>query len=652
MDNNEFMNNLITYRLLDPIWQYVSNNLLKTKNVDDELLKIFSMYFSFISSGSSCMPIDKKSLFIEWKNKCDDNKILLTAAIDDEDTKEEIISNIDKLCECGFAAIDRINELSSLVNLVGDDKLFIIYNNFLYARKYYQAKEGIKNSINRLFVNYVDDSNISFEVEKIWETVSKEQKSFVDAGIKNNLILCGGPGTGKTTAVFYLLLALLKAHSNYNIYLTAPSGKASARIKESINGEINSFNDKNKDNHEYDNEIKLISQANSYTIHKLLETDYKTNSFIYNENNQFSDHSIFIIDEASMIDVCLFDSLLKAIPNGARVFILGDKHQLPSVECGAVLADLISNADLSSKRIELTVSHRFVEGSMVYKLSKEVNDGNITQNIIWKSLDDFKIVERLKPKDNETKTEKRIRQMNSYPVYYYDVSMESTKTFKDIISEWGIHFYKESQALCKGIEFNAFSLDSIYKTIDEARVLCAENAGKIGVSTINSIIKDKVVDKSYNTNIKGFYPGMPLMITENNKELNLNNGDTGILVTFKDSDILFFLIEKENEKYPIDSTTIEDKILKLGRYMLYPLRMLDSRKIIYAYAITIHKSQGSGYNNILVVLPTKYGHPLLNRQIIYTGITRTKGPTYILSDNSSLMEAAEKVSYRYTNIFD
>ena len=80
--------------------------------------------------------------------------------------------------------------------------------------------------------------------------------------------------------------------------------------------------------------------------------------------------------------------------------------------------------------------------------------------------------------------------------------------------------------------------------------------------------------------------------------------------------------------------------------------MLDLNKVIYAYAITIHKSQGSGYNNILVILPKKSGHPLLNRQIIYTAITRTKGPTYIISNIDRINEAIKNISYRYTRIFD
>lgn len=648
MTNEEFLKDLIKYRFVEPIWEYVSKYILKDL-VNDELLKIFSLYFVFVSSGSSCMPLDEKILLNEWKNKCKANYVLLTSGLENENDKKEIEVNIDTLFNCGKNVINisRLNELNNTINNI---ELFVIHNNYLYARMYYKAKEGIKNSIERLFKYNNNNLNNTYNVKSIWKTVSDKQEDFVNKGINNNLILCGGPGTGKTTAVFYLLLGLLKADNTKNIYLTAPSGKAASRIKESIDGEINSFIKNNPNNHDYDIEIDILRNVNKYTIHKLLETDFFTNGFTYNENNQFDSNSIFIIDESSMIDICIFDSLLKAIPDEARVFILGDKHQLPSVECGAVLADLLAYKPLEDNIIELTVSHRFVKDSGVYDLSMEINSGNKLQNVEFKKFEEFKIIDRLTPNSNETEEEKALRQKNSYPVFFYDEAI-SSETFENVISEWGTHFYDNFESICSNVKFDEKELDEIYKNMDEARVLCAENQGRLGVSNINSIIKNKVI-KAKSSSIKGYYSGIPLMITENNKALDLDNGDTGILINFENSDTLYFLISKKSKLYPDDSKIVEDRILKLGKYLLYPLRMLELNKVIYAYAITIHKSQGSGYNNILVILPKNSGHPLLNRQIIYTAITRTKGPTYIISNIDRINEAIDNISYRYTKIFD
>ena len=650
MENKEFINKLINYKFANPIYEYVIKEILQP-SVDDELLKIFSIYFVFVSNGSSCMPLDYKRLSMEWKNKCVGNYILLSSEVDNEEEKKHIEEEIKSLYECGSKAMEYVPKLYSLNDIVGDHKLFFIHENYLYARKYFLAKEGIKRSINRLFVEYKNDINIDFDVKTIWKTVSKEQEEFIKKGISTNLILCGGPGTGKTTAVFYLLLELLKIYKDYSIYLTAPSGKASSRIKESIDEEIEKFKINNSSISEYDSEIEKLAKVNRYTIHKLLENDYTTNDFSHNENNLFSPKSIFIIDEASMIDICIFDSLLRAISQGARVFILGDKHQLPSVECGSVLSDLLSYSPIKKNIIELIKSHRFVEGSDIYNLSMNVNNGTTLSNVEFKSLDEFNIVTKLQPPESETKEEALLRKKNSYPVFFYEEKEDCLKTFQDIVEEWGEHFYKDNEEKCGNIPFIEEKLDVAYENIDEARILCAENLGTLGIESINSIIKNKVIKNTSNM-IKNYSVGIPLMITENNKALDLDNGDTGIIITLEGSDIPYFLIAKASNLHPVDAKRVEDKILKVGKYLLYPLRMLDLKKTVLAYAITIHKSQGSGYDNILIVLPKKKGHPLLNRQIVYTAITRTKGPTYIISSIDRINEAIENITYRYTQIFD
>lgn len=650
MENKEFINKLIKYRFVNPIYEYVIKEIL-FPIIDDETLKLFSLYFVFLTSGSSCMPLDNKLLSNEWETKCNGNYILLSSNLEKEEDKEKVKNEINSIHECGLSAIDNIPNLSKLSDVIGEKKLFMIHNNFLYARKYYLAKEGIKTSINRLFMEYQNEEKFDFDVNSIWETISKEQEKFIQKGINRNMILCGGPGTGKTTSVFYLLLALLKMHKGYEVYLTAPSGKASSRIKESIEEEIEKFKQNNPSNTEYNEEIEKLSKVNKYTIHRLLENDFSINGFLHNEHNLFDQKSIFIIDEASMIDICLFDSLLKAIPQGARVFILGDKHQLPSVECGSVLSDLLSYPALKNNIVELFASHRFVEGSDIYNLSLNVNNGLKEKDVEFKSLDDFKIVPRVKPKEGETKEEALLRKKNSYPVFFYEEKEDSSKSFLDIIEEWGEHYYKDNESICGNIPFKEEKLDIVYKNIDEARILCAENLGTLGIENINNIIMKKVI-KSQSHMIKNFSVGIPLMVTENNKSLDLDNGDTGIVISLEGSNIPYFLIAKTSKLHPIDSTKVEDKILKVGKYLLYPLRMLDLKKIVLAYAITIHKSQGSGYDNILIVLPRKQGHPLLNRQIVYTAITRTKGPTYIISNMDRLNEAIETISYRYTQIFD
>ena len=156
------------------------------------------------------------------------------------------------------------------------------------------------------------------------------------------------------------------------------------------------------------------------------------------------------------------------------------------------------------------------------------------------------------------------------------------------------------------------------------------------------------IDKSISSP-SDYYPGELMMIVKNNKILDLYNGDCGVVVTFENDPNLYFmvkstsmLVKEEGKKY--------DSIFKIGNYMFYPLRLITKEEIDFAYAITIHKSQGMDYKNILIILPTKKGHPLLNRQIVYTAITRTKGNTYILSNIDRLNEAKDTLIERDTNL--
>ena len=184
----------------------------------------------------------------------------------------------------------------------------------------------------------------------------------------------------------------------------------------------------------------------------------------------------------------------------------------------------------------------------------------------------------------------------------------------------------------------------------QGKILSAENMGYCGARSINNFIKNMCIDKSVSTDVLYQYPGQIMMINTNNKVLDLYNGDNGIIVTLENSSIAYFMVKKSSLIQTEDGYK-ENRIFKIGDYLFYPLRLISQDEIDLAYAITIHKSQGSDYNNILVVLPNRIGHPLLNRQIIYTAITRTKGNTYILANQELLQKGCDNRLIRDCNIF-
>lgn len=197
--------------------------------------------------------------------------------------------------------------------------------------------------------------------------------------------------------------------------------------------------------------------------------------------------------------------------------------------------------------------------------------------------------------------------------------------------------------MCNDITEDGFS--DIWNISENARILCANNSGIRSVSHINKYIRKEFY--SDKTSVSGYYPGELLMVTENEHSLELYNGDCGVTVKFKDDETLYLMFKK-GIKLNIDDKKVENKIFKLGDFVFYPVRLIGADKITSAFAITIHKSQGSDYNNILVVLPKTKGHPLLNRQIVYTAITRTKGKTYILSNQENMENARDTVLVRNT----
>ena len=636
-----FYNFLLKNKLITPIWKYIleliDNEIIDVSN-KDYYLQIFSIYFSLINDGNICISLDKQVLKEKWLNKLKDNKILLSESTDFNESEFENITLYSLNIIDNY--LDEIKE-ENLSSVIGNNKIFQIDEGYLYLKKYNVSRRGVIENIDKLYqVRRNIETNSSYEdfvnTKKITPS-NGQMKAFVE-GIKKNLIITGGPGTGKTTSILFLLINLLETFKDdLLVYLVAPSGKASSRMKESIiNGLVNIKEEYKLRNPEIINKINNLEES---TIHRLLEVDHETNGFLYNKYHQFPEKSLFVIDEASMIDVCLFNALLESIPENAFVYIMGDKNQLPSVECGSVFGDLLKKQSLQDNIVELDESIRFSKDTKIYELAWAINNGeelNIKDDD-WKDPEEF-IIEP----DDKTK-----------PVFFYNIDsnkLSNKEVIQFITKTWGEEYYQKLQDLSSNLNPNDYEyLNNLFKTTEISKILCAENRGIRGVLEINKFIKNTFIDKSKPTSINGYYPGMIMMINKNNKMLDLYNGDSGILVTFQDDNTLYFMVKKATNLVKVDGK-LNDRIFKLNDFTFYPLRLISTDEIDLAYAITIHKSQGSDYKNILVILPNVLGHPLLNRQIIYTAITRTKGNTYILSNNDRLNESKNRIVIRDTNI--
>lgn len=634
-------------------------------------LKVLCIYFSLLDDGNICISLNADKLLQKWKEKW--NGLLMVS-------KKESALTSDIFKETISAGVsDILNKKDSIISA---DNPFIIkeINNekWLFASKYFSAKLSIEERIKILFPKYEKNETFEAEKEQIVKyfekntynpklnkpiTLNEEQAEAIVLGRKNNLIITGGPGTGKTTAVCYLLWELLKTpeYSDYNLYLAAPSGKAADRMKESISDSLSDFKPELiSENREI---FVKLTLTDSRTIHRLLGYNPSTNGFNHNKENQFEENSIFIIDEASMIDIHLFKCLLEAIPDNARVFILGDKDQLPSVQAGAVLGELIMNK--KDSLVSLVKSNRFNEDSQVGRLKNELQKpSELPENMekfgVWlKSEKDFTFSKY----DKKAATENG---MEENPVYLYEVQdMDKEKQIpskaeqiKTIALKWSAAFAKDLAVLAKLPEkktLDVASVKRLWAASNEAKILCAERDGIRGVEGLNKIISECVCKEHHiKKDDDGYFVGQLLILTSNQKMFRLYNGDCGVVVNFENDTMKYIMIEKKASEEERDTNKEleegESGIFRFKDFVFYPLYLLPKDSMETAYAITIHKSQGSGYNNIMVLLPEQEGHPLLNRQIVYTAVTRTKGNTYIVASRKTLNYAKKTLIVRDTLI--
>ena len=660
---------------IQPIWYKVLEMIQDFNKIDEyhPSLKLFCIYFSLLDDGNICICLDPDKLLKRWMSKW--QGLLLVS--DNEVLPEDLAQNETLFKEIIEKGIDSIKN-DECSKIIGTDKLFVVKEidneQWLFATKYFEAKESIENRVKALFSKsekpYSETDKKNIIEYFIKSTVggfrlNDAQAAVIVRGLESNLIVTGGPGTGKTTAICYLLWKLFENGSTceYNLYLAAPSGKAAERMKESISNSLNNFSDEIKKSSA--NIVDKLASIESFTIHRLLSYNPKDNKFKYNSENQFDKKSIFVIDEASMIDIQLFRSLLEAIPDEARVFILGDKDQLPSVQAGAVLGELI--AQRTGSLVNLTVSQRFNENSQVGRLKEEVNRESTEQKILTEDelkkfgtkIDSPKSFSFSRTTQNFNQTENQ----DPNPVYFYEFKdfkenkeqISKNEQLNQILKKWSEVFCEDlvSKSVLER-NIGEDNLHNLWKLTNEAKILCAEKQGFRGVWEINEYIAKRVIQQ---TRVKdddnGFFVGLPLIITQNQEMFKLYNGDTGIVVSFEGSDAKYLMVEKktsaEEANAPI-SFSNKDLVFRIGDFIFYSLTLLPLDSLEKAYSITIHKSQGSGYDNIMVLLPGKEGHPLLNRQIVYTAITRTQKNTYIITSLAALNNAINTQIERDTKI--
>ncbi|MDV6251406.1 exodeoxyribonuclease V subunit alpha [Vibrio sp. EA2] len=423
-------------------------------------------------------------------------------------------------------------------------------------------------------------------------------------------VISGGPGTGKTTTVTKLLAALIEQaaqEKNLTIKLVAPTGKAAARLTESIGKAVQEL--------PVSPELKAKIPTESSTLHRLLGAIPNSAEFRHNKQNPLH-LDILVIDEASMVDLPMMYKVVDALPKHARLILLGDKDQLASVEAGAVLGDICSFHALgygkeqasaiakltgfdtlahSSNSVSsiadslcmLQKSYRFDARSGIGQLAKAVNLGSAASvDNVWAR--DFSDIE-----------------------HFALSSQNYNQMMQTLVQEYGRYLKRigqqEQDPNTGEPETLTRKAKAVLDTFNQCRLLCAIREGDFGVAGLNQRIeKALAARKLIKVQDEIWYHGRPVMVTRNDHGLGLYNGDIGICMR-DDSE------EEQRLKVFFE---LPDGSVK----SVLPSRVPEHET---AYAMTIHKSQGSEFDYTLMILPPDFS-PILTRELIYTGITRAK----------------------------
>lgn len=463
--------------------------------------------------------------------------------------------------------------------------------------------------LSRLFPsdNVNSNNNAKGNNEADWQKIAA-----FSALTRRFCVISGGPGTGKTTTVAKILALMLEQNSENlpKLALAAPTGKAAARLQEAITAAKQAepgqpgFLDCAP-------HIRDMIPESASTIHRLLKAVPGSLKFRHNKENPLTADAL-IIDEASMIDIALMAHLLNALPDSTALVLLGDRDQLSSVEAGAILGD-ICDPDILDK-FSKEFCDRFLQTAgqdMTHDpdICLAARDEQATCNSVVRLKKNFRFkgnIADLSVAVNQGDAEKAASMVirENYPdIEWKDLS--NPKTIFSMLRKSVIRNYKEC------IE-NMKNVSQVFERLDRFRILCALREGPCGANAINIVAEQILKDAGIVRGKNHWYPGRPVMVTRNDYSLGLFNGDVGITLPDAESgdDLRVF--------FPgTDFLSNNGKTYK----KFHPLRLPEHESV---FAMTVHKSQGSEFDHILLILPDKGNLPILTREMIYTGITRAR----------------------------
>lgn len=459
----------------------------------------------------------------------------------------------------------------------------------LYLFRYWQYEnhfaQYVKNNIQETKINQAllkEGLNRLFPALNTGEPDLQRQAA--DVALRHKFsVISGGPGTGKTTTVMKIIVLLLEQWGDqpFRLALVAPTGKAAARLKESIVKEKQAL----KERENYDDIFLNRIEEETGTIHRLLGNIRNSPYFRFHQENPLP-YDCVIVDEASMVDLALMDKLTQALLPTTRLILLGDKDQLASVESGAVLGDLCSgigqpDSQLGKATVHLTKSYRFDPEKGIGKISALINH----------------------PEGRAMECLRFLQAGKSQEAHWFQLPEVGLLKWK--LKDKVLPIYHEY--------LEAKNHEEAFERFRQFSILCALRNGPYGALNINNLIEQLLIESGKIRSENRWYEGKPIMITRNDYNLKLFNGDIGLIRKDREDNYrLKAFFEKTGESSGQGTKGEYRKVI--------PSRLPEHETV---FAMTVHKSQGSEFKKVLLMLSDQ-DNPVLTRELIYTGITRTR----------------------------
>ncbi len=564
------------------------------RTYDEKLAVILTS--CFVRAGHVCMPIDR-----------------------DADELARIIDLDDKITAKLKSRELKLDE-SSIVSGPGENTPLVIENGLLYFQRYFRDEQNLRNWIAQKGAQhqnlnlYQDDRDILDDLfESIDEDVNWQKVAAALSLFKPFLIVSGGPGTGKTTTVARLLaLQQRRVQQPLKIALAAPTGKAAGRMGEALFDELDKL--------DLTDEQLSGFPKEAQTIHRLL-SEVEDRGLLPAARKKHLLYDIVIVDEASMIDLSLMNRLIDHLSDETKLILLGDKDQLASVEAGSVFADLcrkkeniftqqtteklldlgieIKNSDKSisgtdDSIVYLTKSYRFDKNSGIGRLAAAVKSGLKDDKQLMPLFESFSDIEHYPFEGSTSDYEKMMAAL------------------RDRI--------KKSAAISDPEKMLDFWKSSVWLTI--------LRRGLSGSERLNQLAEKTLAASREVTMKQGWYHGRPIIITRNDYDQGIFNGDHGVCMRI-DEDGLWVFIQS--------GAAIK---------MIKPERLIHYNP---AYFLTVHKSQGSEFNNVNLLLPAKETS-LLSKELLYTAITRARTAFHLHGNQELFIKGSQNSTERFSGL--